>query len=145
MAEALFNHWGQPRLRAYSAGSFPAGQVNPLALKTLELHKVSAVGARSKSWDEFAGPDAPSMSIVITVCDNAANEVCPVWPGAPVTAHWGVPDPAAVQGDEAAKLKAFKDVFLMLDARIKILVNLRDEHFEHMRLAEELRRIHREA
>ncbi len=145
MAEALFNHWGRPRFRAYSAGSFPTGQVNPLALKTLEQHKIALAGARSKSWDEFAKPDAPQMSIIITVCDNAANEVCPVWPGAPVSAHWGVPDPAAVEGDEAAKLKAFRDVFLMLDARIKWLVNLRDDHFEHLRLAEELKRIHREA
>lgn len=144
MAEALINHLGAPRFRAYSAGSRPAGQVHPLALKTLEIHQVSAAGARSKSWDEFAQAGAPQMNGVITVCDNAANEACPVWPGAPVTVHWGLPDPAAAAGSETQKLKAFDEVFMRLDARVRAFTALQVEQLAPSRLAQALQRIARE-
>ncbi len=144
MAEALINHLGAPRFRAYSAGSRPAGQVHPLALKTLEIHQVSAAGARSKSWDEFAQAGAPQMNVVITVCDNAANEACPVWPGAPVTVHWGLPDPAAAAGSETQKLKAFDEVFMRLDARVRAFTALQVEQLAPSRLAQALQRIARE-
>jgi arsenate reductase len=109
LAEALLNRWGQGKFRGYSAGSHPTGKVNPLALAILERHNFPTEGLRSKAWDEFAVPGAPQMDFVFTVCDNAANEVCPVWPGQPMTAHWGVADPAAVEGSELEKIQAFRE------------------------------------
>jgi protein-tyrosine-phosphatase len=124
LAEALVNHWGRGRFRGFSAGSFPKGQVHPLTLRLLDQLGLSVSGARSKSWDEFARPDAPEMDFVVTVCDQAAGEVCPVWPGNPITAHWGVPDPAAAEGTEQERLAAFRDAHRRLEARIKLLVAL---------------------
>jgi protein-tyrosine-phosphatase len=124
MAECLLNRLGQGKFHAYSAGSMPTGEVNPRALNLLRKTNFDVSGLRSKSWEEFAGPDAPQLDFVFTVCDNAANEVCPVWPGQPMTAHWGLPDPAAGEGTEAEKAFAFDDCFRMLNQRISILVNL---------------------
>jgi arsenate reductase len=124
MAEAIMNHKGRPNFTAYSAGSHPSGRVRPEALKQLEASNVPAVGARSKSWEEFAKPDAPRLDFVITVCDNAANEVCPVWPGQPITAHWGVADPANAAGSKEQIEKAFRDAFFMLDRRISLFLCL---------------------
>ena len=124
LAEALLNALGQGRFRAYSAGSHPAGKVNPHALELLAKDGLSTQGLRSKNWDEFAVPGAPPMDFVITVCDNAAGEVCPVWPGQPVTAHWGVADPAAVTGEETLIQRAFRDAFITLQRRIQLLLNL---------------------
>jgi arsenate reductase len=124
MAEAILNRDGRGRFRAYSAGSQPAGQVNPYAVQLLENLNFVTDGLRSKSWDAFAGPDAPAMDFVFTVCDSAANEVCPVWPGQPMTAHWGVPDPAAAAGNEAEKRAAFAEVLRMLSNRIGIFISL---------------------
>ena len=115
---------GRGRFRAYSAGSQPKGGVNPLALELLREQKISTEALRSKSWDEFAGPDAPALDFVFTVCDNAAAEVCPIWPGQPMTAHWGVPDPAAVEGTDEAKRKAFRDALFALRRRIELFANL---------------------
>ena len=124
MAEAILNSLGKGRFVAYSAGSRPAGQVNPAALRQLQSAGHATAGLHSKSWDEFEGPQAPRMDIVITVCDNAAKESCPLWHGAPVTAHWGVPDPAAVQGADAEIRKAFEDAYRMLQHKLKLLVAL---------------------
>jgi arsenate reductase len=124
LAEAYLNAKGAGRFVAHSAGSQPAGRVNPFALELLALQRIAAGDARSKSWDEFARPGAPQVDIVITVCDNAAGEVCPVWPGSPVTAHWGVDDPAAVAGTDDEKRKAFLNAFAELGARIDRLVAL---------------------
>src|ERR1700750_934722 len=119
LAEALLNRSGAGRFRAFSAGSHPRGEVNPDALSLLRSMGLPVEGLRSKSWDEFAAPGAPRFDFIFTVCDNAANEVCPIWPGQPMTAHWGVEDPAAVEGTEEAKRKAFDHAFRELDARIK--------------------------
>jgi arsenate reductase len=124
MAEAILNHKGMPLFRAYSAGSFPTGSVRPEALKLIQEARMSVNGLRSKSWDEFARPGAPSLDFVFTVCDKAAKEVCPLWPGQPLTAHWGVPDPAAVNGSREAVEKAFRDAFMTLDRRIGLLLSL---------------------
>jgi arsenate reductase (thioredoxin) len=124
MAEAILNSKGTPRFNAYSAGSFPKGQVHPAALKQIESAGMPIDGLRSKSWNEFAAPDAPQMDFVFTVCDNAAKEVCPIWPGHPMTAHWGVPDPAAAEGTSAEVEKAFRDAFLMLGRRISLFLSL---------------------
>jgi arsenate reductase len=124
MAEAILNHKGRPNFTAYSAGSHPSGLVRPEALKQIEVSRMSTQGLRSKSWDEFAKPDAPRMDFVFTVCDNAAKEMCPVWPGQPMTAHWGVPDPAAVKGSPAQIERAFRDAFIILDRRITLFLNL---------------------
>jgi arsenate reductase len=124
LAEALLNHWGQGKFRAFSAGSFPTGRVNPFALDLLRRMGIDAAGARSKSWDEFAAPGAPPLHFVFTVCDNAAGEVCPVWPGQPMTAHWGVPDPAAVEGSDIDKANAFRAAFNALEHRIKAFASL---------------------
>ena len=124
MAEAIMNYKGRPNFTAYSAGSHPSGTVRPEAIAQLQSARLSTNGLRSKSWDEFAKPDAPYLDFVFTVCDNAAKEVCPIWPGQPLTAHWGVPDPAAVQGTEEQIEKAFRDAFFMLDRRISLLLCL---------------------
>ncbi len=145
MAEALINHLGGGRFRAYSAGSKPAGKINPLALRTLSNKNVPVAAARSKSWDEFAKPDAPQMDIVITVCDNAAGETCPLWPGTPVKVHWGLPDPAQAAGSEAERLRAFAEAYRMIEARVQRLVALHDPLHENRQFEMELRRIHLEA
>jgi arsenate reductase len=141
LAEALLNHWGGGRFRAYSAGSFPTGRVNPLALELLAQAEIEAQGARSKSWDEFAGPGAPRLDIIITVCDQAAGEICPVWPGQPVTAHWGVADPTAATGSDAQRSQAFREAFRALEQRIRALVALPPAAFELPRIQRELDRI----
>lgn len=125
LAEALMNDLGNARgFQASSAGSHPKGQVHPWALKTLARHHLPADGYRSKSWEEFARPDAPRLDFVFTVCDQAAGEVCPVWPGQPMTAHWGMPDPAAVEGPDAAIEKAFLDTFVTMKRRIQLMLSL---------------------
>jgi arsenate reductase len=124
MAESLLRHWGGEWFVAYSAGSFPKGEVHPLTLELLERMRLPFEGLRSKSWDEFTVPGAPEMDFVITVCDNAKDEVCPIWPGQPMTAHWGVADPAAVQGSEREKIFAFRRALMELENRIKVFVNL---------------------
>ncbi|MBZ5680315.1 MAG: arsenate reductase ArsC [Acidobacteriia bacterium] len=124
LAEGILNFKGKPQFTAYSAGSRPSGRVRPEALRQLEAAHVPTNGLRSKSWDEFAQPGAPKLDFVFTVCDNAAKEVCPVWPGQPISAHWGVPDPAAVQGTEAEVERAFRDAFFILDRRINLFLSL---------------------
>lgn len=124
MAEAIMNRVGAGRFKAYSAGSMPTGVVNPQALGLLKAQNYLTGGFRSKSWEEFSGPETPHLDFVFTVCDNAASEVCPIWPGQPVTAHWGVPDPAAAEGSEAQIGLAFADAFRMLNNRINLFVNL---------------------
>jgi len=124
MAEAILNQKGAPTFAAYSAGSHASGRVHPLALKQLELARLPAAGLRSKSWDEFAASGAPKFDFVFTVCDNAAREICPVWPGQPMTAHWGVPDPAAVEGAPEYVERAFREAFLLLDRRLTLFLSL---------------------
>ncbi len=124
LAEAILNHKGRGTFTAYSAGSHPSGMVRPEALRQLELAHIATTGLRSKSWDEFAGADAPKMNFVFTVCDNAAKEVCPFWPGQPMTAHWGVPDPAALKGTPEEIARAFRDAFMVLDRRIGLFLSL---------------------
>ena len=124
MAEAIFNQKGKPNFKAYSAGSRPGGRVNAYAIRQLEVAKLPTTGLRTKSWDEFATPDAPKMNFVFTVCDNAASEVCPVWPGQPMTAHWGVADPAAVAGTPEQIERAFRDAFVVLERRISLFLSL---------------------
>jgi len=124
MAEAILNFKGRPTFTAYSAGSHPAGSVRPEALRQLEVARLPSAGLRSKSWDEFAQPGAPEMNFVFTVCDNAANEVCPIWPGQPMTAHWGIPDPASVAGTPEEIVRAYREAFLMLDRRIGLFLSL---------------------
>ena len=135
LAEVLLNSRGQGRFKAYSAGSQPVGRVNPHALEFLRHAGLPIEGLRSKSWDEFAQPGAPSLDFVFTVCDNAAHEVCPIWPGQPVTAHWGLPDPAAVQGSDADKQQAFRDTFVALDRRIGLLTSLPIAGLDQLALA----------
>jgi arsenate reductase len=124
MAEAILNHKGRPTFTAYSAGSHASGIVRPEALKQLEMSGLPTDGLRSKNWDEFAKPGAPKMNFVFTVCDNAAKEVCPIWPGQPMTAHWGVADPAEVKGTPEQIERAFRDAFMLLDRRINLLLSL---------------------
>ncbi|WP_131109738.1 arsenate reductase ArsC [Sulfuricystis thermophila] len=144
LGEMLFNHLGQGRIKAYSAGSKPAGQVNPVALETLQKHGVPCEGARSKSWDEFAAPDAPQIDFIFTVCDNAANEPCPVWPGHPTTAHWGIPDPAHVEPMEARRA-AFEEAYQSLHKRIAAFLALPLETMTREEIVAAARRIHEEA
>ena len=134
LAEALINHWSMGRFIGYSAGSFPKGVVHPLALDLLEKAHLDTSRLRSKSWDEFAKAGAPVMDFVFTVCDQAAGEVCPVWPGNPVTAHWSVPDPAAVEGSEAEKIRAFRYAYQALETRIKLFTSLRLETLDRLAL-----------
>ena len=124
LAEAVLDHRGGGRFRAYSAGSHPVGRVNPHAIALLRQVGLPTENLRSKSWDEFAAPGAPPLDFVFTVCDNAAGEVCPLWPGQPVTAHWGLPDPAAVEGSDAGKAKAFRDTYVALERRISLFTSL---------------------
>jgi arsenate reductase len=142
LAEVLLNHWGKGRFRAFSAGSYPKGQVHPLAIELLQWTKLPTEGLRSKSWDEFAAPDAPPIDFVITVCDNAAGEACPIWPGKPMAAHWGVPDPAAVEGD-AEKGAAFRKVLAELEARIKLFLSIPIESLDRLALQQVVRAIGR--
>jgi arsenate reductase len=134
LAEALIAHWGRGQFKGYSAGSFPKGAVHPLALRLLTELGLPTRGLRSKSWNEFAKPGAPQMDFVFTVCDQAAGEVCPVWPGRPVTAHWGIPDPAAVEGSDVERMLAFRDAFRALERRIKIFASLPIEKLDRMGL-----------
>ena len=143
LAEAYLNHAGRGRFRAYSAGSQPAGKVNPFALELLQRSKLPITGARSKSWDEFAGPGAPKMDFIFTVCDSAAAETCPIWPGHPLSAHWGVPDPAAVQGSDDEKRRAFKDAFTALSRRVDLFLALPMEKLEGLALKKRLDEIGR--
>jgi arsenate reductase (thioredoxin) len=141
MAEGLMNSLAGARFKAFSAGSRPAGEVNPLALRTLRSLHMSDAGFRSKSWDEFAAPGTPIMDFVFTVCDSAAGEVCPVWPGQPMTAHWGVPDPAAVRGSEEVRHQAFLDVAVTLKRRIELLLALPLPKLEPLAIQHEIRQI----
>jgi protein-tyrosine-phosphatase len=141
LAESLLNHWGKGRFQAFSAGSYPKGQVHPLALDLLKRMNLPAEGLRSKSWDEFAAPDAPPLDFIFTVCDNAAGEVCPVWPGKPMTAHWGIADPAAAGGADFDKSLAFRRALNELETRIKLFTELPLASLEPMALREKLRAI----
>lgn len=132
LAESLLNHWGQGRFRGFSAGSFPKGKVHPLAIELLQWANLPSEGLRSKSWDEFAASNAPPIDFVITVCDNAAGEVCPIWPGKPMTAHWGIADPAAAEGEEAGA--AFRQALAEMEARIKLFVNVPIESLDRTAL-----------
>ena len=134
LAEALIDHWGKGRFRGHGAGSFPKGAVHPLALDLLAKAHLDTSGLRSKRWDEFAKPGAPATDFVFTVCNQAAGEICPVWPGNPVTAHWGVPDPAAVEGPEWEKIRAFRYAYQALETRIKLFTSLRIEALDRLAL-----------
>jgi arsenate reductase len=138
MAEAYLNHSGAGRFKAFSAGSHPTGKVNPYAIEQLRAARLPAEGCRSKSWDEFAARDAPPLHFVFTVCDQAAGEVCPIWPGQPLTAHWGVLDPAAVKGSEDEVRRAFRDVFTVLSRRISLFASLRIETLDRLKLKAKL-------
>ena len=138
LAESLVNPWGHGLFRGYSAGSHPKGAVHPIALELLRQMKLPTEGLRSKAWDEFAAPGAPPLDFVFTVCDNAAGEACPYWPGQPVTAHWGVPDPAAVEGSDTEKWAAFRAAFKALENRVKLFTSLPIEALDRMKLKEHL-------
>jgi arsenate reductase len=138
LAEAYLNAKGGSRFRAYSAGSHPTGEVNPFALELLEKNRIEAAGARSKNWDEFARSGAPALDFVFTVCDNAAGEVCPIWPGQPMTAHWGIQDPAAVRGTDEKRRKAFLRAFTELTTRINLLLSLPIDKLERAALKKKL-------
>jgi arsenate reductase len=141
LAEVLIEHWGKGRFHGFSGGSFPRGSVHPFAVDLLERLRLPTRDLRSKSWEEFVQPDAPVMDFVFTVCDEAAGEVCPVWPGNPVTAHWGVPDPAAVKGTDKQRRQAFPDAHRQLESRIKLFVTLPLDKLDQMsiqRRAEEI-------
>lgn len=144
MAEGIMNFKGRPRFTAYSAGSHPTGTVRPEALSELRAAQIPTTGLRSKSWDEFSKTDAPRMDFVFTVCDNAANEVCPVWPGHPTTAHWGIPEPAAVTGTKEEIQKAFRDAFFLLDRRIDLFLSLPHGSIDRLSLKKELDSIGRQ-
>ena len=144
LSEAILNREGEGRFRAFSAGSFPKGEVHPAALALLGELGYSTEGYRSKSWDEFAAPDAPPLDFIFTVCDNAAGEACPLWPGKPVSAHWGVPDPAAVEGSLERQSKAFFDTAMTLRRRIELFLSLPIKSLDAMSLQRELRDIGRQ-
>jgi arsenate reductase len=141
LAEGMLNHFGGAHFRAFSAGSHPNGTVNPHALATLQDLEISGSGFRSKSWDEFAAPDAPRMDFIFTVCDSAAGEACPFWPGTPATAHWGVPDPAAVEGSDEEKRRAFSAAAAALKRRIELFLALPLPKLDAMSLRNELSKI----
>lgn len=138
MAEKLMEHWGKGKFKAYSAGSHPSGKVNPFAIQTIKNQGLSTDGLRSKSWDEFSGEGAPHFDFVFTVCDNAAGEVCPYWAGQPMTAHWGVEDPAAVEGTDEQKLAAFRKISNYLQNRIKLFAALPIEKFDNIKIKQEI-------
>jgi arsenate reductase len=138
IGEALINFHGRGHFRGFSAGSQPKGEPHPLALEILKRHNLPTGELRSKSWEEFSDPDAPALDFVFTVCDNAANEVCPIWPGQPMSAHWGMPDPAAVEGTEYQRIQAFREAFLMLDNRIKIFTSLPLKSLDKLKLQKHL-------
>jgi len=144
MAEAILNHKGRPNFTAYSAGSHPSGKVRPEALTELEIAHVSKKGLRSKGWEEFSQPGAPKLDFVFTVCDNAAKEVCPIWPAQPLTAHWGVADPAAVQGSADEIQRAFREAFLLLDRRISLFLSLPLASIDRLALKQEVDSIGRQ-
>lgn len=135
MAKSLLAHWGKDKFRAFSAGSFPKDEIHPSALRLLQTLDMPTESLRSKSWEEFATPDAPVMDFVFTLCDEAAGETCPLWPGQPVTAHWGLPNPAAVKGSEIERAKAFRDTYRALERRIKIFVALPIASLDRISLA----------
>lgn len=141
MAEAILNGKGRPVFAGYSAGSQPTGRVRPEALKLIESAGLPMEGLRSKNWDEFATPGAPKMDFIITVCDNAAQEMCPVWPGQPMTAHWGVPDPAAARGTPTEMERAFRDVYLILERRISLFLSLPLSSLDKLAIQKEIDRI----
>ena len=141
MAEAILNKKGKPNFTAYSAGSHLSGHVRPEAIKQLETARLPTEGLRSKNWDEFAKPGAPHLDFVFTVCDNAAKEVCPIWPGQPMTAHWGVPDPAAVAGTPEQIARAYRDAFLMLERRISLFLCLPLSSLDKLAIQREINRI----
>jgi arsenate reductase len=141
MAEALFNHKSKGNFTAFSAGSHPSGTPRPEALAQLHSARISTNGLRSKSWDEFAAPGAPHLDFVFTVCDNAAKETCPYWPGQPMTAHWGVPDPAAVKGTPEEIARAFRDAFIILDRRIGLFLSLPLDTLQKLAIQEEINKI----
>jgi arsenate reductase len=141
MAEAILNYRGKPRFKAYSAGSHPSGKVRPEALRELEAAHLSTADARSKSWDEFALAGAPEMDFVFTVCDSAANEVCPIWPGQPMTAHWGIADPAVATGSAEDVQRAFREAFVSLDRRIGLFLSLPLQSLDRLAIQREINRI----
>jgi arsenate reductase (thioredoxin) len=141
MAEAILNRKGRPTFSAYSAGSHPTGRVRPEAIKQIDLAHLSTDGLRSKNWDEFAKPGAPQMNFVFTVCDSAAKEVCPIWPGQPMTAHWGVPDPGNVVGTREQMERAFRDAFTTLDRRISLFLSLPLASLDKLAIQKEIDRI----
>ena len=141
MAEAILNFKGRPTFTAYSAGSHPSGRLRAEALREIERAHLATTGLRSKSWDEFARPDAPEMNFVFTVCDNAAKEVCPIWPGQPMTAHWGIPDPAAVEGKPDEIKRAFRDAFMALDRRIGLFLCLPIASLDSLAIKREIEKI----
>ncbi|HEV3220211.1 MAG TPA: arsenate reductase ArsC [Candidatus Acidoferrales bacterium] len=140
-AEAILNYKGRSDFTAFSAGSFPKGVVHPLSLRQLELSHIPTAGLRSKSWDEFSKPGAPKLDFVFTVCDNAARETCPIWPGQPISAHWGVPDPAVAKGTPAEIERAFRDAFMILDRRITLFLSLPLAGLEPLAIKKEVDRI----
>ncbi len=142
MAEALLNVLGGDKFKAFSAGSMPSGRVNPFAIERARAIGYDTSGVRSKSWDDFAAPGAPHMDIIITVCDDAAGEVCPIWPGHPTTTHWGFPDPSRTEGSDDDKRHAFEQVFVAIRRRIELLVSLPIDKIERLALSNELKRIH---
>ncbi len=144
MAEAILNGKGRPFFTAYSAGSHPSGAVRPEALKLIGLARLPTEGLRSKSWEEFAKPGAPKMNFVFTVCDHAAQEMCPVWPGQPMTAHWGVPDPAMVRGTAEQIERAFRDAYLILERRISLFLSLPLSSLDKLAIQKEINRIGRQ-
>jgi len=138
LAEALIDHWSDGRFKGYSAGSFPKGAVHPMTLDLLERLRLPTRGLRSKSWDEFAAPGAPALDLVVTVCDQAAAEACPLWPGAPVTLHWSIPDPTAVEGPDTERREAFRQLHRELESRIQALAGLPVESLDREQLQEKL-------
>jgi len=144
LAEAILNHRGKPNFRGFSAGSHPVGHIHPFAIRQLEASGLPTAGLRSKSWDEFAKPGAPQMNFVFTVCDNAAREVCPVWPGQPFTAHWGMPDPGSAGTTDAELERAFRDAFFTLERRVELFLSLPLDSLEGLAIHHELQRIGKE-